>query len=144
MSKRITIDGLDITDHVAAMYDALVGSMDWGSGFLDDEQIEALLLVGEAAGWEMGSPSSCMLESCGFGEEFPREFAPSAPPSSGRMDAAQLNEYRSSPEFVEYARLYRQWSTDHVEPWAARRLEHWRAQMRAKIAARIAELKGET
>jgi hypothetical protein len=39
--------------HVAAMYDALVGSLDWGSGFLDTEEIESILIVAELAGFDV-------------------------------------------------------------------------------------------
>lgn len=35
----------DITDGVRAMYDHLVASMDWGSGFLDTEEVGAVLRV---------------------------------------------------------------------------------------------------
>ena len=32
------------------MFDALVGSLDWGSGFLDSEEIAAIVTVGDLAG----------------------------------------------------------------------------------------------
>ncbi len=50
---RAIIGGVDLTEEVAAMYDAIVGSMDWGSGFLDDESIQAILLIGRAAGFDL-------------------------------------------------------------------------------------------
>lgn len=45
--------GVNIAEHVGAMFDALVGSLDWGSGFLDAETIESILIVAELAGFEV-------------------------------------------------------------------------------------------
>lgn len=44
---------VDVTNMVADMYDALLSSMDWGSGFLDTEQITSILAVGKALGFDM-------------------------------------------------------------------------------------------
>lgn len=44
----------DITRELAVMYDAIVGSMDWGSGFLDREDVEALFRVATLCGFEVG------------------------------------------------------------------------------------------
>jgi len=41
----------DITDGVAVIYDAIVCSMDWGSGFLDVEQATEITKVGIACGF---------------------------------------------------------------------------------------------
>lgn len=71
--NKITCGGVDISDHVAAMFDALVHSMDWGSGFLCDDQIEAIMTVGALAGWDMSGaePTLTMLKSI-FTEQCPR------------------------------------------------------------------------
>jgi hypothetical protein len=53
---RIKVGGADITEHVAAMYDAIVGSMDWGSGFLCTEEVESILIVGHLVGFEVPGP----------------------------------------------------------------------------------------
>lgn len=45
------IDELDVSEHIANMYDALVNSMDWGSGFLDTETKVSVLLIGELMGF---------------------------------------------------------------------------------------------
>lgn len=50
---RVTVGGADITEHVAAMFDAIVGSMDWGSGFLDVETIESILIVAHLVGFDI-------------------------------------------------------------------------------------------
>lgn len=137
MSKRITVDGVDITEQVAAMYDAIAGSMDWGSDFLDVEVIDAILLVGEVAGFEMAAPNHDWLYECGF-----KEPEPSEPPhpTTGRNkwgggDGPEWDDWRSRRE---------RWWNESYQPWLGRRLEHWRAQQRAKIAAHLADLKGET
>jgi hypothetical protein len=54
---KIIIDGIDVTEHVAAMYDAIVTSMDWGSDFLDTETIVSIMLVGKLAGFEVPHPA---------------------------------------------------------------------------------------
>lgn len=43
----------DITDATAFMYDAIVQSLDWGSGFLDLEEQLHIALVGVLAGYEV-------------------------------------------------------------------------------------------
>ena len=54
---RVMIGPHDVTEHVAQMYDAIVGSMDWGSEFLDWETILSILLVGKLAGFEYAIPN---------------------------------------------------------------------------------------
>lgn len=41
----------DITEGVRVMYDAVLGSLDWQSGFLDLEELEALGQVADACGF---------------------------------------------------------------------------------------------
>lgn len=50
-----TADGEhDITRELAVMYDAIIGSTDWGSGFLDREDVEALFRVAAICGFDGG------------------------------------------------------------------------------------------
>lgn len=49
----IKANGKDIMEEIRIMYDALVNSMDWGSGFLDSEAIDAILTVGIVIGAEI-------------------------------------------------------------------------------------------
>lgn len=60
--RRIMIGGADVTEHVAAMYDALIQSTDWGSGFLDTDEVESILIVGQLAGFEAPGLDSIRAE----------------------------------------------------------------------------------
>lgn len=62
--RRVTVDGADITEHIAAMFDAIVGSLDWGSGFLDTETIESILIVADLVGFE--DPGAARVDLPGF------------------------------------------------------------------------------
>lgn len=53
MTRRALIDKKDVTEHVANMYDALIHSMDWGSEFLDTDQVESILLIGDMLGFNL-------------------------------------------------------------------------------------------
>ena len=41
----------DITEHFRLLYDLVVGSMDWGSGFLDLKESLQVLQIGAVTGW---------------------------------------------------------------------------------------------
>lgn len=58
--SKIMIDGIDITEHVAAMFDAVVASLDWGSGFLATEDVESILIVGHLAGYDIPDTSRAL------------------------------------------------------------------------------------
>lgn len=52
--KRIvTTAGDDIHEAVQITYDSLLGSMDWGSGFLDDQEVEAVVRLAIIMGWKL-------------------------------------------------------------------------------------------
>lgn len=68
----------DVTEAVGITYDCLRSSLDWGSGFLDAEEVNAVVRLAEAAGfpdfedlvaevWESRNPSIarnlCALEA---------------------------------------------------------------------------------
>ncbi len=63
---RIMIGTADVTEHVAAMFDAIVGSLDWGSGFLSVEQIESILIVGALAGFDVPEFRYHSVDPAGF------------------------------------------------------------------------------
>jgi len=45
----------DITDHFRLLFDIVISSMDWGSGFLDSAEMLKVLQVGAAAGFNISS-----------------------------------------------------------------------------------------
>jgi hypothetical protein len=53
------------------MYDCLIQSTDWGSGFLDAEEIENILIVGQLAGFSADYTDDVCpgLESCPGGSD---------------------------------------------------------------------------
>ena len=51
--RRVKVDGVDVTDHVAAMFDAIVGSTEWGSDFLSVECIESILIIAQLVGFDV-------------------------------------------------------------------------------------------
>lgn len=54
--RRVTVDGVDITEQIASMFDAICQSTDWGSGFLDTEEIENIIIVANLVGFDIPSP----------------------------------------------------------------------------------------
>ena len=53
-AKRVhTEDGQDITEPVQILYDIAHSSMDWGSSFLDNEEMEAVIRLAITMGWEV-------------------------------------------------------------------------------------------
>lgn len=51
--RRVAVGGTDITEHVAAMFDALVASLDWGSMFLATDDVESIVTVADLVGFEI-------------------------------------------------------------------------------------------
>jgi hypothetical protein len=133
--KRITIGGTDVTEHVAAMFDAIVGSMDWGSGFLDVETIESILIVAELAGFEV---PSCEPAIPGL-EEWPGFHAPQ-PARSVLVPAT--TEHPSYIQVTPEWEAWKQAGEDAYTAWKARRSEQiaaWRKQVQAKARALTSE-----
>lgn len=112
MSEPIMCRGVDISAHVASMFDALVGSMDWGSGFLDSDQIDAIMTIGALAGWDL---SKAQPHDKVFHEKCPM------PPTAAKdREATQ------------------RWYEHEWKPWNARKeaaIESWRKQFVAKANA---------
>jgi len=53
-TKRVlTEDGRDITEAVQILYDIAHSSMDWGSGFLDNEEMETVIGLAVTMGWKV-------------------------------------------------------------------------------------------
>jgi hypothetical protein len=56
---------IDVTEAVQAAYDVARGSMDFGSGFLDTEEVVSLRTLGEALGAEPFEYGSDKCDGCG-------------------------------------------------------------------------------
>jgi len=54
-AAMLTKDGetVDITRELAVMFDLVVGSMNWGSGFFDQEDMQAIIKIGQACGFDV-------------------------------------------------------------------------------------------
>lgn len=65
LSKRVTTDdGQDITEAVQILYDIAHSSMDWGSGFLDNEEMETVIRLAVLMGWQVPDlPYSTNMDS---------------------------------------------------------------------------------
>ena len=51
--RRVVVGNTDITEHVAAMFDVLVASLDWGSDFLAAEDVVSIVLVADLVGFDI-------------------------------------------------------------------------------------------
>jgi hypothetical protein len=55
----------DVTDGVKALYDLLGDSMDWGSGFISQEELLPIRALEIAAGWARAPYYLDVCDSCG-------------------------------------------------------------------------------
>ncbi len=111
MTARAIINGVDVTEHVAAMYDAIIGSADWGSNFLDTETIVSILTIGRAMGFDR--PALSVLPD-GFGK------------------GTQPQRWTKDPE--QMPRIQAAWAAWHTE-----QLAKWQAQVDAMVAANLSD-----
>lgn len=52
-------DGTDITEVTQLLYDLVLASMDWGSGFFSNEEIESVIDLAITMGWQVpGLPNN--------------------------------------------------------------------------------------
>lgn len=129
---RIMIGKVDVTEHVAAMFDALVGSLDWGSGFLDVETIESILIICELAGFSTNRvivavdvPGMSEIPPLPPWHGHPRIQMPAAGPSALDEPGQRIYEEQQSYDRAVIA---------HTEA-ACRAIDAWRAQVQAKARA---------
>src|SRR5690349_7450642 len=113
---RAKIDEIDVTEHIANMFDALVGSMDWGSNFLESETIDSILVIGEMLGFQIPtlSDSYANWKRVGFTDSQP-----------DRVRGCDYN----SPEFKQWYDEYQEWSEKRKTA-----LEKWSKQRAAELA----------
>ena len=132
----ITIGKVDVTQHVAAMFDALVASLDWGSGFLDVETIESILIVAELAGFDVSKLDINVSDYKSLPGSLPgsERVAPAIPATR-----APTIPYPGAPASVneayeawvnERSRQHREWRSNRTAAIAA-----WRVQVAAKARA---------
>lgn len=57
-------EAFDVTDEFRTMYDAVVGSMDWGSGFLDTDEVRALQRIQRLASFPPDSADNSDVDVC--------------------------------------------------------------------------------
>lgn len=113
---------LDVTECVKMMYDALIGSMDWGSEFLDTDTKEAILAIGHLLGAPVPEPGRdhAVARHAGFAE--PQPVHPGGTRSG------------SDPLLQEWADRYRAWQ----ERLRAACMK-WQAEVAAQSVARLRE-----
>ncbi len=51
--KKVHAGDVDITEAVQILYDIAHSSMDWGSGFLDNEEMETVIRLAVLMGWQV-------------------------------------------------------------------------------------------
>lgn len=74
MSSRIVSDGQDITEAVQILYDIAHSSMDWGSGFLDNEEMETVIRFAVLMGWEVPDLPNNSPAMVSVAEKFPDHY----------------------------------------------------------------------
>lgn len=82
-------DELDITEGVKVLYDLMHESMDFGSGFLDMEEVNAARKIAYAAGWE---PITYALDVCTCGHKY-THHQPYAGASTCAVSATRYSEH---------------------------------------------------
>lgn len=89
--KRVVIEGKDCTETIAQLYDHVVSSMDWGSGFLDLEEMDRVVDFAMFMGYE---PPSLGSDQIGL-------------TIAGRHpDAYEIEELESDPPYRMLGRNY--------------------------------------
>ena len=83
--KRVqTEDGQDVTEAVQTLYDIAHSSLDWGSGFLDNDEMETVIGLAVLMDWEVpGLPgNSPALQT--VARKFPDHYEVTTSPSGYR------------------------------------------------------------
>jgi hypothetical protein len=72
----------DVTEGVQVLYDHMVSSMDWGSGFLTVEDAKGIIEIAQACGFEMPEDAAAQFEN----------YARSSGTSAGNVICATCGE----------------------------------------------------
>lgn len=69
-----TADGTDITEAVQVLYDIAHSSMDWGSGFLDNAEMESVIRLAVLMGWQVPSLPDNSEPMVSVAQKFPDHY----------------------------------------------------------------------
>lgn len=69
-----TANGDDVTEAVQILYDIAHGSMDWGSGFLDNDEMAAVIRFAVLMGWQVPSLPRNSEALLSVAREFPEHY----------------------------------------------------------------------
>lgn len=94
---------VDITEGVRVMYDAVLGSMDWQSGFLDLEELEALGQVADACGFDQIGEIYQRIQAEKTAQEAQAKFLAEHPPRP-RTHITEEERERQRQAYQEIAR----------------------------------------
>lgn len=67
-------DGIDITEAVQILYDIAHSSMDWGSGMLDNAEMETVIRLAQVMGWQVPDLPYNTSALVGVAEKFPELY----------------------------------------------------------------------
>lgn len=76
---RADAEPVDLTEHIKVLYDSLIGSLDWGSGFLDSDEMKRIAEVGEAIRADNMLDVWAYIRRCQKSQAM-HEFAPDSAP----------------------------------------------------------------
>lgn len=63
MAKQITCEGQDVTEGVQALYDLMIHSMDFGSGFLSEDELVPIFKISIVAGFDVSALERYLVNS---------------------------------------------------------------------------------
>lgn len=135
----ITCRDVNISDHVAAMFDALVTSLDWGSGFLDAETIESILIVAALAGFDVPAVATGNLDPPGFEPEKTPPLPEAAQVPAGGWPSDRPEVYEEAQRVRNEHDLLCKAVQRRNETARAAAVAAWLAQVQAKARAMASE-----
>lgn len=74
MIKKIKSGNKDITEAVQILYDIAHSSMDWGSGMLDNEEMEAVVGLAVFMGWQVPNLPNNSEPMVSVAKKFPDHY----------------------------------------------------------------------
>lgn len=74
MTRITTEGGEDITESVQILYDIAHSSIDWGSGFLDNEEVETIVGLAVLMGWQVPDLPDNSEPMAAVAQKFPDHY----------------------------------------------------------------------